>query len=625
MITEIMQKLTYRAVPLSRFYCVRLAFMVSVALILSGCSALEFSTLNPFQKVQMELAYFNAESLRKDGRYVEAAEELWDTMPSLPSPYRERMQIKASEILIEGNHILNAFRYLRQIDESVLESDELLEKRVLDAKFYVHTGQPDKVLEMLPSNLIDQGDRNSQIQALDIRATNLFALRKYIDSVNDRIKRDKLLEDKNIKYTNALSLWKALISESITNIDDRVRNDELSKELKAWLDLARLATPDQVDRGELEANYIKWKSRNAFLSLPDNLHKSLRKRWDYLDFTPRKITLLLPLTGKFAKPGKAIRAGFMEEYQNSETTGTEVHVVNTDQPNDIIEIYNQAIEENSDLIVGPLVKSKVEKLIENIEFKTPSIMLNYHSENYRPKGELFQFGLLPEDEASQIAQKMIKKGHKFTLVIAPDNEWGKRLTDSFTTEYVKQGGEIREVARYNPSFLKYASFIKSTLRLDESHRRHRLVEEALESETKFTPRIRDDITSAVIFADYEKGTLIYPLIKFYYGDELPVFTTSHIYNPNNVKLLRELDGIIYCDIPAIINHSDGVEHKRPRLFALGSDVFNISMIIRRVGLGNAGFKGMTGDIELRNDGKLFRGLNWARFKRGQPVSLGAGW
>lgn len=637
---------------------------VLVCVILPGCASFDGDALNPLQKIQMEFAYARAESLIESADYLEAGEVLGEAAQDLPPPHHDRTLLKAADAFTRGNHLLHAFRYLKRIDESVLSPSELLGKRVFEAYFYRSAGQPEKVIEALAPEVIGDGGKASRVVAMGLRADALFATRAYIDSVVERIERGRLLEGEK-KNANTLDLWRALVAESPENIEDRLLEDEIDRELDAWLQLARLATPARTNRDRLEQEYDAWSRRYSFLDVPADLHGFLRARWDYLDFSPRKVALLLPLTGRYAKQGKAIRDGFMRAHAEAvsaaeaaaweevvsaievavdgEAAGIappdretaaplvpvpQVALYNTDRSASIVKIYRRAVARGADLVVGPLLKPKVGELVEQTRFTVPSIVLNYHlKEDFQPHGELFQFGLLPEDDVVQIAQKMIEKDHRFTLVLTPDSEWGRRLERRFGDEYRKRGGEIREVLRYDLDFSDYSAFVQRALRLDESRRRYRLVEETIGKKAKFNPRIRADITAAVLFSNYEKGVLIYPLIKFFYADDLPVFATSHIYNPAQKKLLRELDGIIYCDIPAVINRpkDEEADGEHPRLLALGADAFHLSGLVRRIGLGNTSFQGLTGRITLHGQRHLFRQLDWARIARGRPVPLGVGW
>ena len=142
---------------------------------------------------------------------------------------------------------------------------------------------------------------------------------------------------------------------------------------------------------------------------------------------------------------------------------------------------------------------------------------------------------------------------------------------------------------------------------------------------EFKPRIRDDINAAVLFANYQSATLIYPLMKFYYADQLPVYASSHAYSPGKAELLRELDGLVYSDIPFIIDHvrypdSDKVE-AFPRLYALGKDAYRLINTIRRIAISSTELEGATGYISVDENRRLYRRLNWAKFNKGKPVAL----
>ena len=114
-------------------------------------------------------------------------------------------------------------------------------------------------------------------------------------------------------------------------------------------------------------------------------------------------------------------------------------------------------------------------------------------------------------------------------------------------------------------------------------------------------------------------------MKFYYADELPVYASSHAYEPGKEKLLRELDGLIYNDIPFIVNserYADSEEVKEfPRLYALGKDAYRLINTIRRLAISNAELDGATGYISVDKDRRLHRRLVWAKFNKGKPVAL----
>ena len=114
-------------------------------------------------------------------------------------------------------------------------------------------------------------------------------------------------------------------------------------------------------------------------------------------------------------------------------------------------------------------------------------------------------------------------------------------------------------------------------------------------------------------------------MKFYYADELPIYASSHAYEPGKEKLLRELDGLVYNDIPFIVNperYADsGAVQEFPRLYALGKDAYRLINAIRRIAISSTELDGATGYISVDENRRLHRRLNWAKFNKGKPVAL----
>ena len=241
------------------------------------------------------------------------------------------------------------------------------------------------------------------------------------------------------------------------------------------------------------------------------------------------------------------------------------------------------------------------------------------------RGEVFQFGLYPEDEAEQIAEKLSDKEYNSVVVMAADNEWGRRMVRRFSDVYLRFEGTIQDIYYYDTEFEDYAPSVQTLFQLNQSVQRYTDIEKVVGKKLDFRPRIRDDINAAVLFANYQNATLIYPLMKFYYVDELPVYASSHAYKPGEEKLLRELDGLVYNDIPFIVDRvrypdSDKVK-EFPRLYALGKDAYRLINTIRRIAISSTELDGATGYISADENRRLHRRLNWAKFNKGKPFAL----
>ena len=600
---------------------------IPVALLLpvltTGCGGKGIDPFDLIQQERAERAYKKAEALVLEDRPVTAAAYLWKFASKLPPSYGQGMRVHAANILLDANRPLNAYRYLLQISEKGMENKTLLRKRVAEALFYRQTDQPERITSALALNLIAQGNVPTRIIALELVGDALMLSNEFIRGIRLRLKRHKLLDEKR-QGENVTALWQALLYLDPWQVK-KALSDNPDSDVRRWLELAALATPLEMDREKFERDYIRWKRENRRWPLADSIVEELRARWQYLDYKPQKVALLLPLTGDYAKAGKAVKNGFFESYTAATTPDFTITVHNTDQPGSITSIYAKAIEnEDIDMVIGPLLKHEVNTLISSNIISVPTISLNYTSTNTRTSENLFQFGLLPENEARQAARKIWSDGHEFIVVLAPDDDWGERLYRAFENEYSGFGGKIRALTRYDPNFVDYTAVIESLFELDRSRERHRLVASALGDKPNFTPRIRDDISASMLFADHLHAVMIFPQMKFHYVDKLPVYATSHIYKLGPLKGKRDLDGITYCDIPAIIQRktfTDADEYAR--LSALGADAQRLAGHLRHMQIARLTFNGQTGKISISENQQLFSKLSWARFSRGRPMPLDA--
>lgn len=606
----------------------RLALYSLAALLVSGCAGRQTNeTMTLLQRAQMHLSYTQAEKLLQEDKPVAAAELLWENAMKLPPPHRQEMQVRTAEILLDHHYHLAAYRYLTQIDEAAIPTELLLKKRIADARFYDQSSQYERVVTALPDALIADADAAGKIAAMQLLATALAYTYQVIKGINTRLKLDSLLSEEQ-RTANIISLWRM-----IATMEPRMARNELgnapSKDAAAWLHLALLATPETSDIAQTEEAFAAWKEQNQRWKLPEQIEDELRSRWHYLNFSPGKVAVMLPLTGVNAKYGRIIRDGMISAHQHHEQSASMptriLQFYNTDIE-DITTLYRTAITNEAEIIIGPLLKPNVEKLLTHATAEVPVITLNYVNSELPRQQEIFQFGLLPEDEGMQIATKIHDSGYRFTIVLTPDNNWGERLSGAFINHYLDLGGKIRQIIRYTPSLVDYTPVIEDAFQLDESRQRQRQLSKTLNQKPEFSPRIRSDIDSAVLFAGHRNATMIYPQMKYHYVDKLPTYANSEVYTPSANPKNRDLDGLIYCDVPAILSRhnnmfDDKVNHPDFRLFALGVDSYNLITNFRRMNIARIAYHGLTGELTVKRDRRLFRKLRWARFQNGKPVPL----
>ena len=123
---------------------------------------------------------------------------------------------------------------------------------------------------------------------------------------------------------------------------------------------------------------------------------------------------------------------------------------------------------------------------------------------------------------------------------------------------------------------------------------------------------------------------IKPLLNYYFANDIPVYATSSVYggSPNTQKD-RDLNGIIFCDMPWIFSHHIKSENwpeqfnSYDRLYALGMDSFALGTQLNQLRLFPAmGVSDKSGIVYLTPNQRIARMLAFGQFKQGLAESIG---
>ena len=158
---------------------------------------------------------------------------------------------------------------------------------------------------------------------------------------------------------------------------------------------------------------------------------------------PKKIALLLPLSGSLSGPGNAVKEGFMEAYQ-AHHDNAEVMVY--DSAKGVVSQYHRAIDEGAEVVVGPLTKLDATAVAATYT-STPTLLLNDVSRSL--SSSKFAFGYSPKDEATQLADTFHEKAYHRVMMIVPNNAWGQEVSTAFASEAFKQGLQITNTISYS--------------------------------------------------------------------------------------------------------------------------------------------------------------------------------
>lgn len=355
---------------------------------------------------------------------------------------------------------------------------------------------------------------------------------------------------------------------------------------------------------------------------------------------PRQIALLLPLSGPYASYANAIRNGFFTAYyhqKNQTGYAPTITVIDTSNKN-IQTVVQTAVTGGADFIVGPLDKPNVLALAESNQFHVPILALNTTpSATPINNPSLYEFGLSPTQEAQQAAEKAWQDHHRNVIILAPSNAQGQRIANAFSAQWKTLGGTVVGEQSYG-NIASLSKNIRAVLQIDSAYQNERDLKNMFHENMRFVPQRRHDFDSIFLVATPDMGRQIQPLLRFYFVDNTPIYTTSQIYTGTpNAERDHDLDGMIFCDMPWILAPNlmqpgnlrsihqhiqtlwPGKAAHFAKFYAMGVDAFNLTLQLNKMqSQPQVGVSGATGTLYLTPKHTLDRQLFWAQFKNGEP-------
>lgn len=570
------------------------------------------------------------------GDYLAAAEEyllLAGRDETNASTYR----LKATTAFIEAG---NYDRALMVLQETGIDEDDAVQnsrRSILGARLDLEFGQPDKAMLQLQGLNPDSVPTGLRFAYHDILARAHLAQDNFMAAAQERLTAREFASTNTQQQQNYQSLWNSF--QTLTDKELESLPKTAPEALRGWVDLASLYRTYRFDPKKFNFAIDSWVQRYpehpAFTSIVPDLQ---RKAEQYVQ-RPAKIGLLLPLTNQFKKAATAIRDGFIAAWYFDKQGQGESNVIIYDANSlNIMEVYQQAIADGVEYVVGPLEKEAVKTLLEQDNLPVPVLALN-RTDNVSEQGndKLIQFGLAPEEEARQVAEVALADGHTLALVVTPDNNWGKRIAESFTQRWLEVGGAVLEEVYFSSELKDYATPVKEILNVDSSEARITELRGKLKLRIDSRERRRQDADFIFTAALPGDARQLLPQVRFYHADDIPIYSTSHIFTGIYDRTRdSDMNGVIFVDMPWILdtrrqlsliqdslnrNWAQDRSNFR-RLYALGIDAYRLIPELNRLRVEqDAVLGGETGDLQLGTENVIKRKLRRAQFINGQPVLL----
>ena len=549
------------------------------------------------------------------------------------SPAREALQLKAIDLLLEAQQSFLASQILATMQPDILPPALFAHFSSAQARLQRDRGAYEEARSVLEAphllEVLDDLPLAQQVELSLLRADIYARLGSHIASAQQRVYLDPLLSADQQRL-NREAIWRSLMHASSSELQ-AYQQSHFSDEFRGWLQLAFIARENQGDLDQQLRQLEQWQSTHADHPAQQELPGGLELIKELAANRPKQVALLLPLSGRLAEYGKAVRDGFIAARYQTQEQGGQVPVLkiyDTEQHANFVELYHQAVAEGAEFIIGPLEKQRLKDLFGLLTLDVPTLALNRGSDFGLPPLNLYQFGLAPQDEARQIAQIAYAENHQRAMIVRPEGEWGDKVSDSFITRWDTLGGHIAAQSIYTGQ-KDYSSAIKNALLVQDSEARAQRIQNLLGEHIEFSPRRRQDIDMVFMLAHPQQARSLTPLLAYHYAGDIPVYGTSRLYSGyDDPKRDRDINGVRFTDMPWILNsHSplfQQISRELPqsqqyrRLYALGIDSFQLYPRIRQLEeITNSRVYGQTGTLNLNSENAIERELLFATIDGGR--------
>jgi outer membrane PBP1 activator LpoA protein len=510
-------------------------------------------------------------------------------------------------------------------------------KQLLLAELAVARKRPEQALALLQAPPPESSDDTLLGRYHRVRAEAFRLSGNLMERGHELGERDLLLQDPQTRLNNQLTIIQTYATLSDTALEKLEPSPPGIQ--GGWMELARIIKGHGNDPERARPLIAAWRERfpnhPAMPELLDGYYQKLKGQYR----RPGRIAILLPENGRYAGVARALRDGFLAAYYQEEPDlRPQLLFYDSTDPEDVWPLYQQAVAAGADLVVGPLNKEGVAQLARAGELEAPVLTLNEVTPEVLPPADLYQFGLSPEDEARQVAERAWIDGFTRGLVLTPSGGWGDRIFEAFRDRWEQLGGTLLKQQEYDPRENDFAQPIRALLNLDQASARHQQLQRLLGKRLEFEPQRRQDAEFLFLVAKVQKAREIRPQLQFHHAADLPVYATSHAYaGKQSPKADQDLEGLVFLDIPWLLINGDDDPLSRERLarllpdsqiryqrlYAMGIDSYQLLPHLAR--LQNSASEmvaGKTGNLYLDRINHIHRQLVWAKIRDGMVEMIG---
>jgi outer membrane PBP1 activator LpoA protein len=525
------------------------------------------------------------------------------------------LYLQAARLYYDENQLTPARQSLSAVAAGELGDADLAAYLLLKAELAIDDGEYQRARAAL---LAVDADLLADPLALDLTEAQLLAAEgKPAKAAQRLMSAEAPLKDAQAIQAVNDAIWHYL--NQVSAIETEPSRDTSKKLSQGWWSLRQsmlesFSLDDQLTR--LDSWRQAWPKHPAAKHPPSSLIALQEKIG-----RPTRVGLLLPLSGSLSRAGRAVRDGFITAYLGyGRNASFDVTLYDT-ASNTISNLYEEALADGMDLLVGPLRKENVAE-INGLNPELPVLALNYLATE-PPSANLLQLGLAIEDEAESIAARLGRDGASRLLLLHNEEDWAIRASRTFKTRWQAPLTEqtVLDLKTITES-------VGAAMFVNDSESRRRELSDMLREDLQFLPRARSDIDAVVALITNIEANALVPALRFHFAQDLPVYTSSQSVRGASPGALRELDGFLVSELPwSVLENSIYSEMNEAfsltadplsPLYALGVDAFRLCDRLPMFTNGTVvQLLGSSGGLSLTDAGRFKREMAWGRITDGR--------
>lgn len=325
---------------------------------------------------------------------------------------------------------------------------------------------------------------------------------------------------------------------------------------------------------------------------------------------PRKLAVLLPLSGNLAVAASPVRDGFLAGYYGEHRTRPDVAFYDTTgTPAGAIAAYQKAVGEGADYVLGPLGRDEVGALFKET-LSVPVLALN-RGPTAPPSGNA-SFALAPEDDGIAAAEYALSRNARRVVVLVGGDDNHRRSVNAFREQLQSRGGTIVETIQIADKPVDSTAALQAAMQ-------------------------KDGGANAVFLAlkGAQARAVAPQLAAAGLGDKPRIATSQLLSGTGKPEQDKALDGIAFPTETWGVQGVNGLPGAEPtgkslptargpaaKLFAFGYDAWLLAGYLERIAnSANGKLQGATGTLRIDGFGNVVRTPAWSTFSNGQLTAL----